>query len=179
MGPFPSQKTGRWGIGQPNFGVRHIDKQSREEKNFGMNYEALGSQSACRHSHAVNPTVGNCHGDNLRAKRWEWRKTDRFELNLFAVKQTFAQVTQGDGEPEPGKRPARLNVNPFGHILMVFAYVCAGNPSQKIRGEFTLRLSIFRFFPRPFFLDQLWLLSQLRVFLINFTGGEFVSDDDM
>src|SRR5215470_4386386 len=115
-----------------------------------MNDETIASQRASRHFQAVNPTVGNCHGHNVRAKRWEWRKTDRFELNLFAIKEAFAQITQGHGEPEPGKRLARLNVNLFGHILMVFANVCAGNSSQKIRGEFTLWPSIFRFFPRPF-----------------------------
>jgi hypothetical protein len=38
---------------------------------------------------------------------------------------------------------------------------------------------MFRFFPGPFFLAQLWLLSKLRVFLIDLAGGEFVSDNDM
>ena len=38
---------------------------------------------------------------------------------------------------------------------------------------------MFRFFPRPLFLDELRLLSKLRVFLIDFAGGEFVGNDDV
>ena len=38
---------------------------------------------------------------------------------------------------------------------------------------------MFRFFPGPFFLDQLWLLSKLRVFLVDLAGGKFVSDHNM
>src|SRR5206468_12055940 len=114
--------------------------------------------------------VRNCHCYNFRAKRWERRKADCLELNLFATQEAFAQITQGKAEPKPGKRPARFNINPFGHILIILPDVCAGDSSQKIRSEFTLRPSMFRFFPGPFFLDQLWLLSKLRVFLIDLAG---------
>ena len=38
---------------------------------------------------------------------------------------------------------------------------------------------MFRFFPGPFFLDQFWLLSKLRVLLVDLAGGKFVSDNDM
>ena len=62
---------------------------------------------------------------------------------------------------------------------MILADVCGGDSSQKIHSELTLRPSMFRFFPGPFFLNQFWLLSKLRVFLIHLSGGEFVSDKDM
>src|SRR5438067_7913057 len=123
-----------------------------------MDHEAITFGRAPSHSHALNPTVRNCHSYNLRAKRWERRKTDCLELNLFATQEAFAQITQGKAEPKPGKRPARFNINPFGHILIILADVCAGDSSQKIRSEFTLRPSVFQFFPQPFFLDQLRFL---------------------
>jgi hypothetical protein len=47
----------------------------------------------------------------LRAKRWEFRKTDCLELNLFAAEEAFPQITQGKAEPKPGKRPAWFNFN--------------------------------------------------------------------
>src|SRR5438876_3246255 len=56
------------------------------------------------------------------------------------------------------------------------ADVSADESGQKICGEFTLRLSILRFFPGPFFLDQFWLLSKLRLFLIEFPVWELISD---
>jgi len=132
-----------------------------------------------RHSHTINPSVRNCHCYDLRAKRWEIRKPDCLELNLFATKEASAQIAQGKAKPKPSKRPARFNFNSFGYILMILADVCAGDSSQKIHSEITLRLSMFRFFPRPFFLDQLWLLSKLRVFLVDLAGGKFVSDNDV
>src|SRR4029453_3910814 len=144
-----------------------------------MNDEAIALQRASRHSHTVNSAVRNCHRYNLRAKRWERRKTDCLELNLFATQEAFTQISQGKTESKPGKRPARFDINPFGDILMILADVCAGDSSQEIRSEFTLRPSMFRFSPRPFFLDQLWLLSKLRVFLIDLAGGKFVSDNDV
>ncbi len=91
---------------------------------------------------------------------------------MFATQEAFSQITQGKAEPKPGKRPARFNINPFGHILIILANVCGGDSRQKIRSEFTLRPSMFRFFPRPFFLDQLWFLSKLRVFLVDLPGGK-------
>src|SRR5437762_13069828 len=144
-----------------------------------MNDEAVALQRSSRHSHALNPAVRNCHSYNLRAKRWERRKTDCLELNLFATQEAFSQITQGKAEPKPGKGPARFNINPFGHILIILADVCAGDSSQKIRSEFTLRPSMFRFFPGPFFLDQLRFLSKLRVFLIHLACGKFVSDHNV
>src|SRR5205807_5028495 len=103
-------------------------------------------------------------------------ETDCLELNLFATKQAFAEITQCDGKSESGKRTTRLNVYLFRHVLVLFADVCAGDSRQKICGEFTLRLSILRFFPGPFFLDQFWLLSKLRLFLIEFPVWELISD---
>ena len=126
-----------------------------------MNNELIAFGRAPSHSHALNPTVRNCHSYKLRAKRWELRKADCLELNLFATQEAFAQITQGKAEPESGKCPARFNINPFGHILIILADVCAGDSSQKIRSEFTLRPSMFRFFPGPFFLDQLWVLVEI------------------
>jgi len=82
-------------------------------------------------------------------------KTDCLKLNLFATQQAFAQITQGKAKPKPGEGPARFNFNLFGHILMILANVCAANSSQKIHSELSLRLSMFRFFPGPFFLNQL------------------------
>jgi hypothetical protein len=58
---------------------------------------------------------------------------------LFATQEAFSQITQGKAEPKPGKRPARFNINPFGHILIILANVCGGDSRQKIRSEFTLR----------------------------------------
>ena len=144
-----------------------------------MNREAVALQRAPRHSHTIDSSVRNCYCHNLRAKRWEIRKTDCLELNLFATEEAFAQITQGKTESEPGKRPARFNLNPFGHILMILADVCATGSSQEGHSEFTLWPSIFRFFPGPFFLDQLPLLSKLRVFLIDLAGREFVRDNDI
>jgi hypothetical protein len=144
-----------------------------------MNDKAIALERASRHSHTVNPAVRNCYCYNLRAKRWEIRKTDCLELNLFATQEAFAQITQGKAKPKPGKRPSRFNFNRFGHTLMILADVCAGDSSQEIHSELSLRRSMFRFFPGPFFLDQLWLLSKLRVFLIDLAGGKFVSDNDM
>ena len=95
------------------------------------------------------------------------------------MQEPFAQIAQGKAEPKPGKRPSRFNINPFGHILIILADVCAGDSSHKIHSEFTLRSSMFRFLPGPFFLDQLWLLSKLGVFLIDLTGGKFMSDNHM
>ena len=124
--------------------------------------------------------MGNCHCDNLWAKRWEWRETDCFELNLFATEKLLAQITQCNGEPESGKRPTRLNVYLARRILiLLFADVCSGDAGQKICSEFTLRPSILRFFPGPFFLDQFWLLSKLRLFLINFAVGKLIRDNHM
>src|SRR5207247_6391545 len=116
---------------------------------------------------------------NLRAKRWEGRKTDCLQLYLFATQEAFAQITQGNAEPKPGKGPALFNINLFGHIFVILADVCAGDSSQKVHSEFTLRPSVFRFFPRPFFLNQFWLLSKLCVFLIDLPRGKFVSDNNM
>src|SRR5437773_11593992 len=120
-----------------------------------MNDEAIALQRASRHAHKVNAFVRNCYCYNLRAERWELRKTDCLELNLFATQEAFAQITQGKAEPKPGKGPARFNINLFGHILIILADVCAGDSSQKVHSEFTLRLPVFRFFPGPFFLDPL------------------------
>src|SRR5438067_1515540 len=144
-----------------------------------MNNELISFGRAPSHSHTLNAAVRNCHCYNLRAKRWEIRKTDCLELNLFAFQEAFAQITQGKAEPEPGKRPARFNFDLLGHILVILADVCAGDSSRKIHSKFTLRLSTFRFFPRPLFLNQFRLLSKLSVFLIHLAGGKFVSDNDM
>src|SRR5882757_9801344 len=82
------------------------------------------------------------------AKRWEWRKANCFELNLFAIKQAFAEITQCDGKSESGKGATRLNVYLARHILiLLFADVRGGDSGHKICREFTLRLSILRFFP--------------------------------
>jgi len=78
-----------------------------------MNNELIAFRRAPSHSHALNPTVRNCHSYNLRAKRWERRKTDCLELYLFATQEAFAQITQGKAEPKPGKGPARFNINPL------------------------------------------------------------------
>src|SRR5215204_2462946 len=121
-----------------------------------MNDEAIALQRTSRHSHTVNTSVRNCHCYNLRAKRWELRKTNCLELNLFATQEAFAQITQGKAKPKPSKRPARFNFNPFGHILIILADVCAGGSSQEIHSELTLRPPMFRFFPGIFFLDQFW-----------------------
>jgi len=126
-----------------------------------MNDEAIALHRASRHFHTVKPSVRNCHCYNLRAKRWEIRKTDCLELNLFAMQEPFAQITQGKAKPKPGKRSAWFNFNPFGHILMILADVCGGDSSQKIHSELSLRPSMFRFFPGPFFLDQLWVLVEI------------------
>src|SRR6266508_4182080 len=144
-----------------------------------MNDEAIAFHQAPRHSHSVKSTVRDGHGHHLWAKRWKWRKADCFELNLFATTQAFAEITQRDGKSKSSKRTTRLHVYLFRHILVFFADVCAGNSGQKIRGEFTLRLSILRFFPGPFFLHQFWLLSKLRLFLIEFPIWEPVSDNHM
>src|SRR5262245_32963958 len=120
-----------------------------------MNREAIALERTSRHSHSVNPSVRNCYRYNLRAKRWELRKTDCLELNLFAAQEAFAQIAQGEAKPKPGKRSARFNFNPFGHILMILADVRAGDSSQKIHSKLSLRPSMLRFFPRPFFLNQL------------------------
>src|SRR5262249_11962840 len=124
----------------------------------------------------VNTSVRNCHCHDLWAKCWEFRKTDCLELNLFAAQETLSQITQSEAKAEPGKRPARFNFNPFGYVLMILADVCAADSSQKIHSELSLRLSVFRFFPGPFFLNQLSLLSELRMFLVDLAGGKFVSD---
>ena len=71
--------------------------------------------------------MGNLHRHNLRLERWKWRKTDRFKLYLFSFEQFLAQITQGDGEPESGKCPARFNIDFFGYILLVLADVRAGH----------------------------------------------------
>src|SRR5437667_12734739 len=110
-----------------------------------MNNELIAFGRAPSHSHALNPAVRNCHCYNLRAKRWERRKTDCLELNLFATQEAFAQITQGKAEPKPGKDPARFNINPFAHILMILADVCTGYSSQQVPSEFTLRPSEFQF----------------------------------
>ena len=95
-----------------------------------MNDEAIALQRASRHSHTVNSSVRNCHCYDLRSKRWERRKTDCLKLNLFATQETFAQITQGKAEPKPSKRPSRFNINPFQHILIILADVCAGDSSH-------------------------------------------------
>src|SRR5438067_12875863 len=119
-----------------------------------MNNELISFGRAPSHSHTLNAAVRKCPCYNLRAKRWEGRKTDCLELNLFATQEAFAQITQGKAEPKPGKGSARFNINLFGHILIILADVCAGDSSQKVHSEFTLRPSVFRFFPGPFFLNQ-------------------------
>src|SRR6266480_6640969 len=121
--------------------------------------------------------IRSTHCYNLRAKRGERRKTNCPKLNLFATQEAFTQITQGKAEPKPGKRPPRFDINPFGHILIILADVCAGDSSHKIHSEFTLRSSMFRFFPGPFFLNELWLLSKLRMFFIDFAGGKFMGDN--
>jgi len=90
-----------------------------------MNREAIALQRASRHSHTVNTFVRNGHSNDLRAKRWKRRKTDCLELNLFAVEEAFAQITQGKAEPKPGKRPTWFNFDFLGHILVILADVCA------------------------------------------------------
>src|SRR5262245_54961012 len=120
-----------------------------------MNREAIALQRASRHSHAVNPAVRNCYCYNLRAECWELRKTDCLELNLFAAQEAFAQITQGKAKPKPGKRPTRFNLDLFGHIFIILADVRAADFGQKIHSTLSLRLSVFRFLPRPFFLNQL------------------------
>ncbi len=109
-----------------------------------MNNELIAFGRAPSHSHALNPAVRNCHCYNLRAKRWERRKTDCLELNLFATQEAFAQITQGKAEPKPGKGPARFNINPFGHILMILADVrwrFQSESPQRIHAA-TFRVSI-------------------------------------
>src|SRR5215813_1011473 len=144
-----------------------------------MDDETISLQRASRHSHTVNPCVRNCHCYDLRAKRWEIRKTDCLELNLFATQEAFPQVAQGKAKPKSGKRSPRFNLNPLGHILMILAKVRAGDSSKKIHRELTLRLSMFRFLPRVFFLDQLWFLSKLRVFLVDLASGKFVGNHNV
>src|SRR5882762_11398191 len=74
-----------------------------------MNNELIAFGRAASHSHALNPSVRNCHCYNLRAKRWERRKTDCLELNLFATQEAFAQITQGKAEPNPANvRPGSI-----------------------------------------------------------------------
>src|SRR5207253_9735446 len=114
-------------------------------RKFGMDNEAIALHQTPRHRYTVNLAVRNCHCYNLRAKRWEIRKTDCLELNVFAFQEAFAQITQGKAEPKPGKRPTRFNIDLLGHILVILADVCAGDSSRKIHSKFTLRLSTFRF----------------------------------
>src|SRR5262249_39818557 len=105
--------------------------------------------------HTVNSSVRNCYGYNLWAKCWEFRKTDCLELNLFATQKAFAQITQGEAKPKSGERLTRFNFNLFGQILIILADVCAADSRQKIYSQLSLWLSMFRFFPGPFFLNQL------------------------
>src|SRR4030095_17062134 len=104
-------KTRRRGVGQPDFCVGHSNEEFRDERNFRMNNEAIALHRARRHPHTVNTAVRNCHCYNLRAKRRELRKTDCLELHLFAIQEAFAQITQGEAEPKPGKRPTWFNMN--------------------------------------------------------------------
>ena len=108
-----------------------------------MNNKLIAFGRAPSRSHALNPAVRNCDGYNLRSKRRELRKTDCFKLNLFAIQEALAQITQGKAEPKPGKRSARLNINFFGYLFIILADVCAGHSSEEIHSEFTLRFSIF------------------------------------
>src|ERR1044071_5872334 len=126
-----------------------------------MNREAIALERASGHCHPVNPAMRNCYCYNLWAESWEFRKTDCLELNFFAMQKAFAQITQGKAKPKPRKCPTWLNFNFFGHILVILTDVCAGDSSQKIHCELPLRLSMFRFFPGPFFLNQLCLLPKL------------------
>src|SRR6476659_6208699 len=104
-----------------------------------MNDELIALERSSPHFHSLHSTVGNCYCYDLRTKRWEIRKTDCLELNLFAFQEAFAQITQGKAKPKPGKRPTRFNINFFGHILIILADVCAGDSSHKIHSELTLR----------------------------------------
>src|SRR5438045_6722549 len=115
-----------------------------------MNDEAIALQRASRHAHTVNAFVRNCYCYNLRAKRWEIRKTDCLELNLFSTQEAFAQITQGKAEPKAGKRPARFDFDPFGHILIILADVVACDSSQHVVDQLSLRLTFVRHFPAPF-----------------------------
>src|SRR4029434_70730 len=115
----------------------------------------------------------------LWSKRWELRKTDCLELNLFAVQEAFAQIIQSEAKPKAGKRSTVFNFNLFGHILIILADVCAPDSRPQIHCDLSLGLSMFRLFPRPFFLNQLGLLSKLRMFLVDLAGGKFVSDHNV
>src|SRR5437667_11157383 len=97
-----------------------------------MNNELIAFGRAPSHSHTVNPAVRNCHCYNLRAKRWERRKTDCLELYLFATQEAFAQIAQGKAEPKAGKRSAGCNINLFGDILIILADVSGGDSIHKI-----------------------------------------------
>jgi len=103
-----------------------------------MNREAIALERTSRHSHTVDPVVRNCHCHNLWAKRWELRKADCLELNLFATQQAFAQITQSEAKSKSGKCSARFNFNFFGHILMILADVRTADSGQKIHSELSL-----------------------------------------
>src|SRR2546430_404887 len=117
-----------------------------------MHNESVALERAPGHFNAVEPAVGNFHGHNLRFERWERRKTDGLELDLFAAQEPLAQIAQYQGEPESCKRPALFNVDLVGHILVVFANMSSGGPRQKIHGELALHPLVLEFLPRPLFL---------------------------
>jgi hypothetical protein len=89
------------------------------------------------------------------------RKTDSHELNLFPTHEAFAQITQGKAEPKPGKRPARFNINLFGHILVMLVDVCAGDSHQEIHREFTLGPSTFQFFPKSIISESVLVVVEI------------------
>src|SRR5215831_19664162 len=136
-------------------------------------------KKTARHFHFVETGMGNFHRYHLRLQSRNRSETDGLQFNLFAFKQTRSQVTERNGEPESGESPAGRDVDPVGDRFVVLADVRTCRPRQKIGGEFALRFSILEFLPRPFFLNQLRLLTEKRVLFKKSAIGKFVGDNNV
>src|ERR1041385_3937585 len=102
--------------------VRYTHKQLRHGWNLRANQKIIALQETPRHFHSLQTGIRDLDRHYPRFGR----KTNRLELDRFAVDGSFTQVGNRQGEAESGKCLAWLDIDFLGEILVLRANLRRG-----------------------------------------------------